>query len=157
MTERAPFGSGGFTTRRVFAASRERVWREWTEPERFADWYGGEGYAISTDEIAMDVREGGRWTAVMRGPKDHVIHWDGEYIEVRAPERLSFTVSDQPGAPGQDTWEDGSWKSVNASLTFAATCCASASGSTRIPKTSPRSLGSLPISPSASGPRRAGG
>ena len=86
----------------TFEAPRDEVWREWTEPERFADWYGGEGYAISTDEIAMDVREGGRWTAVMRGPKDHVIHWDGEYIEVREPERLSFTVSDQPDADVYD-------------------------------------------------------
>ena len=50
----------------------------------------------------MDVREGGRWTAVMRGPKDHVIHWDGEYVEVRELERLSFTVSDQPGADVYD-------------------------------------------------------
>ena len=37
------------------------------------------------------------WTAVMRGPKDQVIHWDGEYIEVSEPEKLSFSVSDQPG------------------------------------------------------------
>ena len=44
----------------------------------------------------MDVREGGKWTAVMRGPENHVIHWDGEYIEVSEPEKLSFTVSDQP-------------------------------------------------------------
>ena len=41
MAERAPFGTGGFATTRVFAATRERVWREWTEPERFADWFGG--------------------------------------------------------------------------------------------------------------------
>jgi uncharacterized protein YndB with AHSA1/START domain len=26
-----------------------------------------------------------------------VIHWDGEYVEVKEPERLAFTVSDQPG------------------------------------------------------------
>ena len=25
-----------------------------------------------------------------------MIHWDGEYIEVSEPEKLSFTVSDQP-------------------------------------------------------------
>ena len=31
----------GFTMRRVFDAPRERVWKEWTEPERFADWFGG--------------------------------------------------------------------------------------------------------------------
>ena len=80
----------------TFDAPRQEVWREWTEPERFADWYGGPTYPIATDEISMDVREGGKWSAVMRGPNDHVIHWDGEYLEVRAPERLSFTVSDQP-------------------------------------------------------------
>jgi Activator of Hsp90 ATPase homolog 1-like protein len=42
----------------TFEAPRNEVWREWTEPERFADWYGGEDYAISTDEIAMDVHRG---------------------------------------------------------------------------------------------------
>ena len=36
--------------------------------------------------VSMDVREGGKWTAVMRGPEDHAIHWDGEYIEVNEPE-----------------------------------------------------------------------
>jgi uncharacterized protein YndB with AHSA1/START domain len=81
----------------TFEAPREDVWREWTEPERFIAWYGGEGYAIAPDEISMDVREGGRWTAVMRGPEDHVIRWDGEYIEVAEPGRLAFTISDQPG------------------------------------------------------------
>jgi uncharacterized protein YndB with AHSA1/START domain len=86
----------------TFEAPREQVWREWTEPERFADWYGGPEFPISTDEISMDVREGGKWTAVMRGPNDIVIHWDGEYIEVREPEKLSFTVSDQPGADVYD-------------------------------------------------------
>jgi uncharacterized protein YndB with AHSA1/START domain len=81
----------------TFEARRDEVWREWTEPERFADWYGGPGYEIASDEIAMDVREGGKWMAVMRGPKGHVIHWDGEYIEVKEPEKLAFTLSDRPG------------------------------------------------------------
>jgi uncharacterized protein YndB with AHSA1/START domain len=31
----------GITITRVFDAPRERVWQEWTEPERFADWFGG--------------------------------------------------------------------------------------------------------------------
>jgi uncharacterized protein YndB with AHSA1/START domain len=66
MAELAPFGTGGFTTTRVFDAPRERVWREWTEPERFADWFGG-------------------------------AQCEGEYREVAAPERLIFTITDQPG------------------------------------------------------------
>ena len=32
----------------------------------------------------------------MRG-EGRVIHWDGEYLEVKAPERLVFTVTDRPG------------------------------------------------------------
>ena len=33
----------------------------------------------------------------MRGPEDHEIHWDGEYIEVERAREALFTVSDQPG------------------------------------------------------------
>ncbi len=29
----------GITITRVFDAPRERVWKEWTEPEGFADWF----------------------------------------------------------------------------------------------------------------------
>jgi uncharacterized protein YndB with AHSA1/START domain len=82
--------------RRTFEAPREAIWREWTEPERFADWYGGPDFPIPLETVSMDVREGGKWNLVMvAGPRE--IHWDGEYIEVREPERLVFTVSDQPG------------------------------------------------------------
>jgi len=42
----------------------------------------------------MDVREGASGTRDDRRPTR--IHWDGEYIEVNEPERLVFTVSDQP-------------------------------------------------------------
>jgi uncharacterized protein YndB with AHSA1/START domain len=31
----------GIEITRVFEAPRERVWREWTEAEAFADWFGG--------------------------------------------------------------------------------------------------------------------
>lgn len=81
--------------RRTFDAPREEIWREWTEPDRFADWYGGPDFPIPVDTVSMDVREGGKWKLVMiAGPRE--IHWDGEYIEVAEPERLVFTVSDQP-------------------------------------------------------------
>ena len=81
--------------KRTFDAPRETIWREWTEPDRFADWYGGPDYEIPLDTVSMDIREGGKWNLVMIvGPRE--IHWDGEYIEVSEPERLVFTVSDQP-------------------------------------------------------------
>jgi uncharacterized protein YndB with AHSA1/START domain len=93
----------GITITRVFDAPREQVWKEWTEPERFADWYGGGEAEVPVSTVSMDVREGGRWRATMfAGPGRREIQWKGEYREVVPPERLVFTVSDQPG---EDAWE----------------------------------------------------
>jgi uncharacterized protein YndB with AHSA1/START domain len=79
----------------TFNAPREEVWREWTEPERFADWYGGPQSEVPLETVSMDVRPGGKWRLVMHAGRGE-IHWDGEYVEVEEPERLAFTVSDQP-------------------------------------------------------------
>jgi uncharacterized protein YndB with AHSA1/START domain len=94
----APGRRLGLTITRVFDASRERVWREWTEPERFADWYGGPEADVPISTVAMDVRPGGAWQATMFfGPERREIRWTGVYVEVEPPERLVFTISDDPG------------------------------------------------------------
>ena len=87
----------GFTLTRVFDAPRERVWREWTEPEAFADWFGAAGGEVPLSTVSMDVRPGGSLRLTMfAGPERREINWTGVYREVRAPERLVFTISDQP-------------------------------------------------------------
>lgn len=84
---------------RVFDAPRERVWREWTEPARFADWFGGPTATVPLDSVEMDVREGGTWRLTMLF--DHrSIPWHGAYREVVEPSRLVFTVSDREPATG---------------------------------------------------------
>lgn len=88
----------GITITRIFDASRERVWREWTEPEPFADWFGGSESEVPLSSVAMDVRPGGSLRLTMfAGPERREIRWEGEYREVVEPERLVFTLSDQPG------------------------------------------------------------
>jgi uncharacterized protein YndB with AHSA1/START domain len=88
----------GITITRVFDAPRERLWKEWTEPERFADWFGGAEADVPLSTVSMDVRPGGSWRATMlAGPERREIYWKGEYREVLEPERLVFTISDQPG------------------------------------------------------------
>jgi uncharacterized protein YndB with AHSA1/START domain len=87
----------GLSIRWVFDAPREAVWREWTEPERFADWYGGPEADNPPETVEMDVREGGAWRLTMFfGPDRREIRWAGEYHEVIAPERLVFTITDRP-------------------------------------------------------------
>lgn len=88
----------GFAVTRVFDAPRERVWSEWTEPEAFADWFGGPESEVPLSSVAMDVRAGGAWRATMyAGPDRREIRWKGEYREVDEPERLVFTLSDRDG------------------------------------------------------------
>jgi uncharacterized protein YndB with AHSA1/START domain len=88
----------GITITRVFDAPRERVWREWTEPERFADWFGTREAEVPLSTVSMDVRPGGAWRLTMFAEPGHrEIRWKGEYHEVLEPERLVFTLSDQPG------------------------------------------------------------
>ena len=95
MTDHAELG---ITITRVFDAPRERLWREWTEPEAFADWFGGPTSEVPLESVSMDVRPGGRWRLAMYvEPDRREMLWKGEYLEVAEPERLVFTVSDQPG------------------------------------------------------------
>ncbi len=87
----------GIAITRIFRAPRERVWREWTEPEPFADWFGGSDCEVPPATVSMDVRPGGSWRATMfcdSGRRE--IQWKGEYREVVEPERLVFTLSDRP-------------------------------------------------------------
>jgi uncharacterized protein YndB with AHSA1/START domain len=87
----------GITMTRVFAAPRELVFNAWTDPERFAYWFGGAATEVPTSSVAMDVRPGGLWKATMLLENDQRIDWHGEFREVDAPARLVLTISDQPG------------------------------------------------------------
>lgn len=51
---------------RRIAAPLALVWRAHTEQGQLERWWGPEGYSITTHE--MDVRPGGSWKFVMRGP-----------------------------------------------------------------------------------------
>ena len=94
----------GLRLTRVFDAPRHEVWREWTEPDRFADWYGGRGSEVPLASVSMDVRPGGAWRATMfAGPERREIRWAGEYREVVELERLVFTVTDDPAETGSSS------------------------------------------------------
>jgi uncharacterized protein YndB with AHSA1/START domain len=98
MTDHMVPGTEGIRMTRVFDASRERVWREWTDPEAFADWFGAPECEVPLHTVSMDVRpEGALRLTMICGPDRREIHWKGEYRVVEEPERLVFTLSDGPG------------------------------------------------------------
>jgi uncharacterized protein YndB with AHSA1/START domain len=67
---------------RVFDASRDHVFRVWTDPALIPEWWGD-----GTTVEEMDVREGGRYR--FRTESGMVV--EGEYREVAPPERLVQT------------------------------------------------------------------
>lgn len=75
---------------RTFAATREAVFRAWTDPEALKRWWGPAGYATPSAEV--DLRVGGRYRLGMRKlPDGEVFYLSGVFREVRPPERLVYT------------------------------------------------------------------
>lgn len=50
---------------RVFDAPRELVWKAFTDPDEFAQWFGPVGYSVPRDSITFDLRVGGRQSFTM--------------------------------------------------------------------------------------------
>ncbi|MDU8943474.1 SRPBCC family protein [Ovoidimarina sediminis] len=77
---------------RSFAAPIETVWRTWTEPALFRQWYGPKGFTVPVAE--MDLRVGGtrRICMEMQAPDRVMRMWfTGVYTEITAPRRLVYT------------------------------------------------------------------
>jgi uncharacterized protein YndB with AHSA1/START domain len=86
----------GITIVRRFDSPRELVFKAWTDPVQFAQWYGTAGTTV--EDVLMDVRPGGAWSATMLVEGDPgVIPWSGVYREVDPPSRLVLTLQDRPG------------------------------------------------------------
>ena len=76
---------------RVFDAPRELVWKAWSEPERFALWWGPKDYSCPTCKI--DFRVGGTFLGCMRSPDGNDIWSTGVYREIVPLERIVCTDS----------------------------------------------------------------
>ncbi|MEO1680746.1 MAG: SRPBCC domain-containing protein [Pseudomonadota bacterium] len=79
---------------RDFDAPIDLVWRMWTDPALFKQWYGPNGMSVPTAE--MDVKVGGtrKVCMTMQSPERSMEMWfTGVYKEVNAPARLVYTES----------------------------------------------------------------
>lgn len=104
----AATGSGGLTlpsdqeirVERIFNASRQRVWKAFTDRDQLAQWWG-RGHKLEVE--VLEVKKGGHWRFVEftdQGPEG----FEGRFREVTAPERLSMTF-EWDGMPGYVTVE----------------------------------------------------
>ena len=75
---------------RIFDAPRELLFEAMTRPEHVRRWWGilDERYSLPVCEI--DLRVGGKWRWVGKGPEGEFA-FHGEYREIEPPQRLVFT------------------------------------------------------------------
>lgn len=83
---------------RLLDATRELVWRMWSERRHLHEWWGPDGFTTTTSEF--DFVPGGVWRHVMHGPDgtDYPTHI--AFREIEPPSRLVYDHRwDLPGAP----------------------------------------------------------
>jgi uncharacterized protein YndB with AHSA1/START domain len=97
-----------FTITRVLDASRERVWKAWTQAEHLKHWWGPKGFTVHT--CTVDLRPGGIFHYGMRGPDGSDMWGRFTYREIVPAQKLVFIVSfsDPQGgltrAPFSEDW-----------------------------------------------------
>ena len=86
---------------RVFDAPRDRLWKAYTDPKLIAQWWG-RGNPLDVER--MEVKKGGHWRFVERGPEG-THGFEGRYAEVTPQERIvqTFEWDEMPGYPLLDT------------------------------------------------------
>lgn len=97
-----------FIITRTFNASRDKVWKAWTEPEGFAQWFGPKGCAVT--DLKMELKPGGIAHCCVRPPNGGEMWGKFVYREIVEPERLVYAqhFSDRAGGvtrhPLSPTW-----------------------------------------------------
>ena len=102
---------------RVFNAPRDRVFAAYTNPDLVPQWYGPRGTETIVDR--MDVKAGGQWRFVSRGP-DGETAFRGTYREVTPPERIVQTF-EWEGMPGHVCVETAEFEDLGESTKVVTT------------------------------------
>lgn len=80
---------------RVVEVPPKLVWRAWTEPELLKQWFTPRPWR--TVECEIDLRPGGVFRTLMRGPEGEEGGDTGCYLEVEEGRRLTWTGALMPG------------------------------------------------------------
>ena len=89
----------GIEIDRDLAAPPGAVFGSWTDPEHFAQWFGGPQVRVPHEGLTFIAEPGRTWTARMQLPDGTGIDWAGEFLEVVVDRRLVLTITDRPALP----------------------------------------------------------
>jgi uncharacterized protein YndB with AHSA1/START domain len=90
-------GRQELTSTVVLDAPRELVFRAYTDPKLFAQWWGPARYTNVIEKF--DARSGGEWRVIQRGANGSEYGFHGVNHAVEAPDRICQTF-EYEGVPG---------------------------------------------------------
>lgn len=67
------------------------IWKAWTEPEHLKQWFTPKPW--TTPECDIDLRPGGKFRTLMRGPEGEEFDNTGCYLQVVKGEKLVWTTT----------------------------------------------------------------
>lgn len=76
------------TISRIINAPRKLVWKAWTDPKQVKKWWGPKGFTNPVCE--WTAKAGNKILVHMQGPDGIVYPMDGEFVEIKEPEKLVF-------------------------------------------------------------------
>jgi len=101
---------------REFSAPRELVWEAMTNPKHVVNWWGPRGFTTTIEE--MDVRPGGVWKHIMRGPDGTNYPNKSIFKEIVKPERIVYSHGGRrEGGPGVSFVATWTFETVEAGRT----------------------------------------
>jgi len=89
---------------RIFDAPRELVFEAWTDPKHLSQWWGPDGFTMTTRNF--DMKPGGTWRFVMHGPDGRDYQNRITFEEILRPERIVYSHG------GDDDVESVKFRSV---------------------------------------------
>ena len=97
----APNNDRELVLARIVDATPEQVYRVWTTPERYGEWFCPKPWRAEVEK--MDLRPGGAAVTTMHGPNGEVMPNPGIYLEVVPGRKLVFTDAYTEGwVPAED-------------------------------------------------------
>ncbi|QYK43375.1 MAG: SRPBCC family protein [Paracoccaceae bacterium] len=91
-----PLGPYDLEITRHLKARRAAVWRCWTEPALMEQWFCPRPWRAT--DIEIDLRPGGRFRSIIRGPEGEVFdNAPGCFLDVQPMDRLAWTSALGPG------------------------------------------------------------
>lgn len=75
-------------TTRTVKATRDKVFRAWTDPALLAKWWGPNGFTNTIH--VFEANPGGAWSLTMHGPDGAAYPNESRFVEVLPNERIVF-------------------------------------------------------------------